>query len=226
MQRVKPMSAPCLPALLIVLSLVASAAVAGRDGRLCGDAAAAAAARSGVPLPILTAIMRAESGRAPGGDPRPQTEPWPWTLNAGGAGAWFATRAEALARAEALVAEGETNVDFGCFQVNLHWHGSAFGSLDAMLDPQSNAAYAASFLADLYRQTGDWRAAAALYHSRDPDRAEAYVLRLEALHAGAAPAGEAPTTADPRAAIPAAFALTRASGALLTAARGPLIGAP
>jgi hypothetical protein len=209
--------------LLPILCALAAAAEARADSQVCDAAAAAAAAETGVPLPILMAIARAESGRAPDGDPGADPAPWPWTLNAGGTGAWFATRAAALARAEALREEGETNFDLGCFQISHHWHAAAFPSLDAMLDPMANARYAAGYLAALHAETGDWRAAAAAYHSRDPARAEAYVRRLEALHAGGRAAEPATAAPAPQA---AAFSLTRATGALLTGARGPLVGAP
>jgi hypothetical protein len=50
-----------------------------------------------------------------------------------------------------------------------------------MFSPKNNALYAATFLQDLHQQTGDWRAAVGRYHSRDGDRAEAYLQRLETL---------------------------------------------
>jgi hypothetical protein len=209
--------------LLSAVCLAASAPHGQTDSALCDAAAAGAAAETGVPLPILLTITRAETGRAPDGDPASGPLPWPWTLNAAGAGEWYATRAEALARAEALQAGGMQNFDVGCFQISFRWHGTAFPSLDAMLDPALNARYAAGYLAALRAEAGDWRSAAALYHSRDPSRAEAYVLRLEVLHAGGGP----PATLPPQEALPpAAFSLTRATGALLTAARGPLVGGP
>ncbi len=175
-----------------------------------------------MPLPILSAITRAETGRASGGGSGEGVEPWPWTVQSGGVGEWFRTREEALARADALLAAGETNLDLGCFQLNLHWHAGAFSSMEEMLDPQANALYAAGFLLDLYAESGDWREAAAHYHSRDPERAEAYAARLESLHAQAgteAPPPSAGTTPQP-----VRFGLRPATGAILTAARGPLIG--
>jgi hypothetical protein len=226
---VKPLPARHRLAPLLCLALTAGAAqsreAARTDDRAaCDTAAAAASARTGVPLAILRSITRAETGRAPDGRPGSPAEPWPWTVQSGGRGHWFASRDAAAAHAAALLEGGETNVDVGCFQLNIHWHGGAFASLDQMLDPQANADHAAAFLAELQREFGDWRTAAGAYHSRDPDRAEAYVRRLETLHAATGPA---PAPAEPpRPQPPARFSLVGAAAPLIGAARSPLVGGP
>ena len=61
-------------------------------GTLCDAAAEAAARESGVPVDILLAIARAETGRRSNGVFRP----WPWAINDDGQGYWFASEAEAL----------------------------------------------------------------------------------------------------------------------------------
>lgn len=160
-----------------------------RSGALCDAAAAQASAATGVPLPLLRAIGRAESGRNLGDG---ALFPWPWTVNAAGRGHWFATQAEALAFAEARIAEGAGNVDIGCFQINHRWHGAAFESVAAMLDPAANALYAARFLARLRAETGSWEAAVGAYHSRSPERAERYRARVDAALAALTPPGAAP----------------------------------
>ncbi|MDE3238136.1 MAG: transglycosylase SLT domain-containing protein [Paracoccaceae bacterium] len=151
---------------------------------VCLQSAARAAKRTGVPFATLATIALAESGRRVG----KHFNPWPWTLNIAGRGAWFATRAEARRAAEAELAEGRDAFDVGCFQINAHWHGAQFPSVDAMLDPQTNALYAAQFLLSLYRQTGDWSLAAGAYHSQDPDEAAIYRARLSGIRAPAPPA--------------------------------------
>lgn len=176
---------------------MAGAPAAADPALACRAAAAQAATETGVPLPILTAVMLAETGRAPSGGGG-ALSPWPWAVQAEGRGHWFATRDAALDHVRSLVAAGQHNIDIGCFQINLRWHGEAFPSLEAMFDPPANARHAARFLAALARETGDWRRAAGAYHSRDPARAEAYTLRLERIHMtqGAAPPPEpAPTVA-------------------------------
>jgi hypothetical protein len=189
---------------------------AAADHGLCAEAAARAARATGVPAEILAAVMRAESGRPRAGA---APEPWPWTLHDAGEGLWFASRAEAAAHLAAALAAGRTNIDVGCFQVNLHWHGAAFDRAADLLDPAANALYAAGYLAELRGELGTWRAAAGAYHSRNGARAEAYVRRLEALHA-AAVTSAAPVAADPPAEP------HRGGGPLLRGAAGPLIGLP
>lgn len=181
---------------------------------LCHEAAARAAGETGVPLPILTAILLAESGRR---ETSGRLVPWPWTLHAEGRGLWFDTPAAAADKLAELVGTGLTNIDIGCFQINLHWHGNVFPSPEAMLDPLANARHAARFLTDLHAESGDWRVAAGQYHSRDPGRAETYVRRLETLHVSASTgAAEAPAPPAPQ-----------TGGVLIDLAlrRPPLVGA-
>ena len=78
-------------------------------------------------------------------------------------------------------------------QINLLHHPNAFASLEEGFDPLANARYAARFLKELYAERGDWMAAAGNYHSRTPERAQAYrnavASRLpeEQARAGSAP---------------------------------------
>ena len=137
---------------------------------LCLAAAADAAQQEGVPYNVLLALTLVETGQRRDGEFRP----WPWTVNEGGEGQWFATKAEAETHAQAALDQGATNVDLGCFQLNYRWHAENFGSLEEMLDPGMNAAYAARFLAQLYADTGSWSDAAAAYHSRTPEYAAIY----------------------------------------------------
>jgi soluble lytic murein transglycosylase-like protein len=58
------------------------------------------------------------------------------------------------------------------------WHGAAFASPAAALDPLLNVGYAAALLRDYRRQTGSWAAAVGLYHSNTPALAEAYRCRV------------------------------------------------
>ena len=142
---------------------------------LCQTAAADAAEAVGVPYAVLLAVTLVETGQTREGGFRP----WPWTVNNGGEGRWFATKAEAEAQATNLLDQGESNVDLGCFQLNTRWHGENFASPGDMLDPGLNARYAATFLASLYDQTGNWSDAAAAYHSRTPEYAEIYRAKFD-----------------------------------------------
>jgi hypothetical protein len=155
-------------------------------GALCDAAAQSAAQESGVPVDILLAITRAETGRRSNGVFRP----WPWAINDGGQGYWFASEDEALKAASDRLAAGDDNFDIGCFQINTHYHGQAFAKLTDMFDPIRNARYAAAFLTELRQETGDWDKAIAAYHSRTPDLAGPYLDRVTELR------GLTPTVPD------------------------------
>ena len=73
-----------------------------------------------------------------------------------------------------LQAGGRTNIDVGCMQVNLHYHGDQFASLEEAIDPARNVQYGASYLRSLREQTNSWGIATAHYHSRNKGRGEAY----------------------------------------------------
>jgi hypothetical protein len=141
--------------------------------RLCLDAARAAARSTGVPEDVLVALSVVETGRS--------GRPWPWTVNLGGDGQWLDTPEDASAVVQTALQDGRTNIDIGCFQLNYRWHSDAFPSIEAMLDPDANALYAAEFLAKKHAQTGDWASAAAAYHSATPEYAERYQGRFEAV---------------------------------------------
>lgn len=161
---------------LIAILQATAPVVAGTDpSQLCMDAAARAAAATGVPLDVLTAISLVETGRG--------HRPWPWAVNLGGDGHWPDSRRDAVELAESALAQGRTNIDLGCFQLNYHWHGAGFASLFDMLDPTANALYAADYLAGKYAATGDWALAAAAYHSTTPEHAQRYRTRFEARRA-------------------------------------------
>jgi hypothetical protein len=117
-----------------------------------------------LPPHLLEAIAQVESGR-----PDPSTgrlQPWPWTINADGEGAFFASKAKAIAAVRALQADGVRSIDVGCMQINLMFHPAAFASLDQAFDPRANAVYAARFLNALHAGSHDWLSAIGAYHSQ------------------------------------------------------------
>lgn len=147
-----------------------------------GDAAPAicvaeilrAQTRYGIPDNILLGIGLQEAGTTRGG----ALTVWPWAVNAAGIGRIFDDRAAAMGWVRERQAAGITSIDVGCMQINLHWHPSAFASLEQGFDPVANVDYAARFLSSLYAESGSWMQAAGAYHSRTPDRAEVYLAAL------------------------------------------------
>jgi hypothetical protein len=164
----------CLGACLATGVSPALARTAGDVALQCDVAAEQAARSTGVPAAVLMAIARVETGRTVGG----VLAPWPWTVNEGGDGAWFDTADQALSHVKDAMASGGTNIDIGCFQVNLRWHGGAFSSLDDMFDPFRNALYAAQFLQNLFAEFGTWDGAVGAYHSRKSDAAYGYLKKV------------------------------------------------
>jgi hypothetical protein len=135
-----------------------------------------------IPERLLESVSMVESGRW--SKERGKVMAWPWTINAGGQGRFFATKAEAVEAVRRLRAQGTRNIDVGCMQVNLMWHPDAFASLEEAFDPAVNVAYAARFLKGLYEATGHWPTAASYYHSQTPALAKEYLGRLMAVWTG------------------------------------------
>ena len=151
---------------------------AATPAALCRVAIGTAERAAGLPERLMVAIGLVESGRR---DPAGGVSPWPWTINAEGIGRFFATKAEAIEAAQALLDRGVRSLDVGCMQVNLLHHPAAFASLDQAFDPAANARYAARFLTALYAQTGAWPRAVAGYHSLTPEIGEAYARKVLAV---------------------------------------------
>ncbi len=128
-----------------------------------------------IPRGLLIAIAFVESGRT---TDRGNSVPWPWTINAGGTGQFFDTKAEAVAEAQRLLDAGQRSIDVGCMQINLRYHPNAFRNLEEAFDPARNVAYGAQFLRSLHRLQGSWRKAVERYHSSDDGRREQYRDRV------------------------------------------------
>jgi Transglycosylase SLT domain len=147
------------------------------NARQCDSALQAAARATGVPLRLLRALAPVESGL--GSRAGTASIAWPWTINANQHGSYhFRTRAAAERHLEALLNAGIDNVDIGCMQVNWHWHRQDFSSPRAVLTPVLNARYAALTLRGYHDRTGSWAKAIGMYHTRNPELAEAYRCRV------------------------------------------------
>jgi Transglycosylase SLT domain len=163
----------CILLILIMITLTRGATATpvsddlrGAPGNLCAAAIAAEERRTSVPRHLLAAIALAESGRWDAS--RKATVAWPWTIMAEGKGKYFPTKQEAIAAARAIQARGVRNMDVGCMQINMMYHGDAFTSIEQAFDPAANVAYAARFLQQLYVKMGSWHEAAGRYHSATP----------------------------------------------------------
>ncbi len=172
------MLAAALPARAGVPLRAPAADPASSPGVLCLNATVNAERTAHLPPRLLDAIALVESGRR---DADGVLMPWPWTINVQGVGHFYDTKAQAIAAVQQYQAQGIRSIDVGCAQINLMYHADAFGSLDAAFDPDTNARYAATFLDQLYSQSGSWPKAAADYHSQTPDVGVDYEKRVLAL---------------------------------------------
>ncbi|MFO1027302.1 MAG: transglycosylase SLT domain-containing protein [Acetobacteraceae bacterium] len=154
----------------------------------CLTAVAAAERKYGIPTGLLAVMAKVESGRAQPGTG--MLQPWPWTVDADGRGAYLPTRADAVAWARQALESGTvTYVDVGCMQVNLQMHPNAFVSLEQAFDPAANADYGGRFLRRLYDGVamGNWFTAVGFYHSQTPILAANYRSMVVAVAAGLPP---------------------------------------
>lgn len=176
-------SFPRIP--LLCAAFLASASLPGQaladplveGARQCTQQFPEQEAANGIPTHLLAAISSTESGRWH--KKLGLALPWPWTINVEGKGYYFDSKAEAMAKTRAYLAQGIRSIDIGCMQVNLKHHPNAFRTLDEAFDPATNIAYGAKFLRSNYDEQGDWIKATAAYHSRTNRRGMEYLARIE-----------------------------------------------
>lgn len=127
------------------------------DGLVCEREFVRASKESGVPLGVLYAVGLTESGA--------RGRLHPLALNIGGEPHYPENVTDALARIDRARQSGVALIDVGCMQINIRFHLRKFGSVRAMLDPDRNVRYGASFLKELHTAVGNWTSAVARYHA-------------------------------------------------------------
>lgn len=171
-----------LAAVTLAIDLSVSAADAATSlpiaefRQICQRATQHAETSSALPRDLLTAISQAESGKWDAD--KQAIIAWPWTVTSGGKGRYFPNKQAAIAHVRDLQRKGVRNIDVGCMQVNLYYHPDAFSSLEAALDPNTNARYAAQFLGKLQRANKSWSEAIKRYHSANPSHGDPYHKRV------------------------------------------------
>lgn len=126
---------------------------------------------------LLHTIASVESGRW--NSAKGQRVSWPWTVHANGKGYYFKSKQEAINAVKSMQSQGISNIDVGCMQINLRYHGNNFKNLEEAFDPQKNVAYSAKFLRKLHKKTQNWQKAAMQYHSKNKHKGINYKNRLE-----------------------------------------------
>jgi soluble lytic murein transglycosylase-like protein len=146
--------------------------------QVCRQAIVTAERAHGIPTHLLAAIARVESGRRD--QPSGTYNPWPWTINADGAGSFYDSKPQAVAAAAVMRPHVTRSIDVGCMQISLTHHPDAFTSMDQAFDPQANADYGARFLLQLFGKSGSWPRAVELYHSATPELGTDYRQKVYA----------------------------------------------
>lgn len=144
-------------ALLALFTFSAGIVDALASENVCEREMKGASARYDVPLGMLYAVGLTESGR--------KESLQPFALNIEGR-SYFATSVEdGIRQFEDARKSGAKLIDIGCMQINHHFHGSEFVSVEAMFEPKTNVDYAARFLKTLRQREGSWTLAVARYHA-------------------------------------------------------------
>ena len=123
----------------------------------CEREIALAARRYDIPLAVFYAVGLNESGA--------KGRLQPYAMNIDGRSSADPTLGEAIARFREAKTAGARMIDIGCMQINHHYHGARFASLQAMFDPAQNIDYAARFLRDLKTRERTWTMAVARYNA-------------------------------------------------------------
>ena len=160
---------------------ISSSDVAPENYELCQIAISEVEQTHNIKENLLTTISSVESGRYIKSIGKRQS--WPWTIHALGKGYYYQTKQEAITAVKQLQQQGVTNIDVGCMQINLKYHGKAFKNLEEAFDPKKNVSYSASFLQKLNQKNNNWQKTAMQYHSKNHTRGLNYKNRLETHYA-------------------------------------------
>lgn len=136
------------------------------------------------PLGVLRAIARTEAGRENLGE----MEPWRWTVNMRGKGAWFDTKNQAHVCVCYHFKEGVCRFNVACFQNNYEWWNPAFGSIEEMFDPLLDKQNPATYLGQIHSMLCDWENAVGANHSGKHKHAHRFLCLFAEIRAALEPA--------------------------------------
>ena len=129
---------------------------------------ASVARAHGIPADIVYAVALTESGKVV--DRFRTRRPWPWTLNVGGTGHFYASREDAHRALVHFLDQGERSIDIGLMQVNWRWHRDKLGDPWRALEPDHNLQVGARILGRCYRDRRDRWDAVGCYHAPNNER--------------------------------------------------------
>ena len=120
-----------------------------------------------IPKGLLKAIGLTESGRYIN---KSKFVIWPWTINTNKKSLFFDTKKQMVKFLMHEIKNGNFDIDVGCMQINLKWHGKYFKKISDSVDPKINISYATSFLYKLKSDFKTWNEAIKRYHSSKPSK--------------------------------------------------------
>lgn len=144
---------------------------------ICDLAATSAIKAENVPIRVLKATARTESGEAV----YDKLQTWPWATNIKGKYIWLPTETTTLDLATKQRSLRIVNFDVGCFQLNYILHGAYFSFLEHTFNPYQNALRATKFLKVLHAKLGGWDQSFAAYNSRNKKISQPYLLRSHSI---------------------------------------------
>lgn len=145
-----------LSAAAVALAICTFEAKAQQAGG-CERQIQSAARKYGIPEGILYSVGLTETGRKGSLSAN--------AMNIEGKAYFPVSLQEALNLFAQAKASGAKLIDIGCMQINHHFHGENFASVQEMFDPTKNVEYAALFLKRLHDQHETWTMAVARYHA-------------------------------------------------------------
>jgi soluble lytic murein transglycosylase-like protein len=146
--------------LLLLTAIFISSGLASAKAEeltICEKEMHAAARHYDIPLGVLYSVGMTESGGKKGLRPH--------AMNIAGKPYFATDLQDAVNTFTAERGKGVKLIDLGCMQINHHYHHKEFASVEEMLDPAKNVAYAARFLKELRAREGTWTMAVARYHA-------------------------------------------------------------
>ena len=123
-------------------------------------------AKYSIPSGLLLALVKTESNLNP------------LALNINGKSSFFNDKDKAIEAINEAIASGVVSIDIGLAQINYKWHGRNFASLESMLSPELNIAYAARLLSKLKITHVDWHKALRHYHSANSVHNQKYSRKV------------------------------------------------
>ena len=124
---------------------------------VCEREIISASRENGVPVAVLYAVALTETGQ--------KGSLSEYAMNVGGRPVFNRSLEDALKIYAKARRDGVLLIDVGCMQINFHYHGKSFHSIEEMFDPRRNVRYAADFLRRLHASEGAWTNAVARYHA-------------------------------------------------------------